>query len=121
MQWELEKSFKDRLWRARRDVRRTGESLVEAQRARRQINDTMLTEALRFKEFSDRVDGLGPQIDSMQLQVAEAMGAQRSFLQEIAIGELQAQKQRLDVYTVQARFALAAIYDLAASAEGTGE
>ncbi len=121
MQWELEKSFKDRLWRARRDVRETGESLVEAQRARRQIDDTMRAEALRFDDFTNRVDGLAPQIDHMQLQVAEAMGAQRSFLQDIAIGELQAQKQRLDVYTVQARFALAAIYDLAASTEGTGE
>jgi hypothetical protein len=28
---------------------------------------------------------------------------------------LQAQKQRLDTYTVQARFALAAIYDVSAS------
>ena len=27
------------------------------------------------------------------------------FLQSIAVGELQAQKQRLDIYTVQARFA----------------
>ena len=121
LQWELEKSFQDRLWRARRDVRKTGESLVEAQRARRQIDDTMRAEALRFEDFSNRVYGLGPQIDNMQLQVAEAMGAQRSFLQEIAIGELQAQKQRLDVYTVQARFALAAIYDLAAAGGDAGE
>ncbi len=121
LQWELEKSFKDRLWRARRDVRETGESLVEAQRARRQIDDTMRDEALRYEEFSNRVYGLGPKVDNMQLQVAEAMGNQRSFLQEIAIGELQAQKQRLDVYTVQARFALAAIYDLAASAGEAGE
>jgi hypothetical protein len=108
MQWELEKAFKDRLWRAHRDVRRTGESLVEAQRARRQ-------------DFSNRVYGLGPKIDSMQLQVVEAMGNQRAFLQSIAVGELQAQKQRLDVYTVQARFALAAIYDMAAAADGAGE
>ncbi|MDJ0906515.1 MAG: hypothetical protein QNI96_10880 [Woeseiaceae bacterium] len=121
MQWELEKSFQDRLWRARRDVRQTGESLVEAQRARRQIDDTMANEVLRFDDFSSRVYGLGPKIDNMQLQVAEAMGNQRAFLQAIAIGELQAQKQRLDVYTVQARFALAAIYDVAASGGAAGE
>ena len=121
LQWDLEKDFMDRLWRARRDVRKTGESLVEAQRARRQIDDTMRDEVLRFEDFSNRVYGLGPRIDSMQLQVAEAMGDQRAFLQSIAVGELQAQKQRLDVYTVQARFALAAIYDQAASAGGAGE
>jgi len=120
LQWQLERDFKDRLWRARRDVSKTGEALVEAQRARRQIDDTMRNEPLRFASFSNRVYGLGPKIDSMQLRVAEAMGDQRSFLQSIAVGELQAQKQRLDVYTVQARFALAAIYDKAA-ADGAGE
>jgi outer membrane protein assembly factor BamD (BamD/ComL family) len=84
LQWQLEKDFQDRLWRARRDVRKTGEALVETQRSRRQIDDTMLNEPLRFEE-------------------------------------LRAQKQRLDAYTVQARFALAAIYDTAAAAEGAGE
>ena len=121
LQWELERQFKDRLWRAKRDVRQTGEALVEAQRARRQIDDTMRNEPLRFEELSSRVYGLGPQIDGMKLRVAEAMGQQRAFLESIAVGELQAQKQRLDVYTVQARFALAAIYDLAANLGEAGE
>jgi len=121
LQWELEREFQNRLWRARRDVGKTGEALVEAQRARRHIDDTMRNEPLRFENFSDRVYGLGPKVDSMQLRVAEAMGAQRAFLESIAVGELRAQKQRLDVYTVQARFALAAIYDLAASEGGAGE
>ena len=121
LQWNLEKQFQDRLWRARRDVRKSGEALVEAQRARRQIDDTMRNEPLRFEDFSNRVYGLGPKIDNMQLRVAEAMGQQRAFLQSIAVGELRAQKQRLDTYTVQARFALAAIYDLAAAEGGAGE
>jgi tetratricopeptide (TPR) repeat protein len=115
LQWELEKAFQDRLWKARRAVQESGEALVEAQRARRQIDDTMTKEPQRFADFSNRVYGLGPQIDELQLKVAETMGDQLSFLQAIAIGELQAQKQRLDVYTVQAQFALAAIYDEAAS------
>ncbi len=119
LQWQLEQDFQDRLWRARRDVRKTGEALVEAQRSRRQIDDTMRNEPLRLEGFNNRVYGIGPRVDGMQLRVAEAMGEQRSFLESIAVGELRAQKQRLDVYTVQARFALAAIYDLAA-AEGDG-
>jgi hypothetical protein len=43
------------------------------------------------------------------------MSAQQAFLQAIAVDELRAQKQRLDIYTVQARFALAAIYDLSST------
>ncbi len=115
LQWDLERQFKDRLWRIRRDLKDTGEALVETQRSRRQIDETMRTQPLRFGEFADRVYGLEPQIRGMKLRVANAMAIQRAFLQEIAVGELSAQKERLDIYTVQARFALAAIYDRAAT------
>jgi len=115
LQWQLERDYKDRLWRLRRDVRKTGEALVETQRSRRQIDDTMRNEPLRFDDLSTRVFGLGPRIDGMKIRVGDAMAGQRAFLESIAVGELQAQKQRLDIYTVQARFALAAIYDLAAT------
>ena len=51
----------------------------------------------------------------MKVVVAAALTDQRVFLQSIAVGELQAQKQRLNIYTLQARFALAAIYDVSAT------
>ena len=115
LQWQLEADFSDRLWRIRRNLRQTGEALVETQRARRQIDETMRNEPLRFDEFSDRVYGLTPRVAGMQLRVSDALAEQRAFLTAIAVGELQAQKRRLDTYTVQARFALAAIYDIAAT------
>ena len=99
----------------------TGEALVETQRSRRQIDDTMRLEPLRFDELSSRVYGLTPRIEGMKYRVGETLAEQRAFLQSIAVGELQAQKQRLDVYTVQARFALAAIYDIAATVGESGE
>ena len=46
------------------------------------------------------------------------MYRQQAYLQATAIDELKAQKRRLGVYTVQARFALAAIYDLSATTVG---
>ncbi len=121
LQWQLERDYKDRLWRLRRDVRKTGEALVETQRSRRKIDDTMRNEPLRFDDLSTRVYGLGPRIDGMKIRVGDAMADQRAFLESIAIGELQAQKQRLDIYTVQVRFALAAIYDLAATVGDASE
>ena len=116
LQWQLERDFQDRLWRIRRDLNDAGEALVATQRSRRQIDETMRNEPLRFDELSERVYGLGPRIEGMKMRVADALTKQRAFLQVIAVGELQAQRQRLDIYTVQARFALAAIYDVAATA-----
>ena len=121
LQWQLERDYKDRLWRLRRDMRKTGEALVETQRSRRKIDDTMRNEPLRFDDLSTRVYGLGPRIDGMKIRVGDAMADQRTFLESIAVSELQAQKQRLDIYTVQARFALAAIYDLAATVGDASE
>jgi len=121
LQWQLQRDFKDRLWRVRRDVRNTGEALVETQRSRRQIDDTMRDEPIKFEDLSARVYGLSPRIEGMKLRVDGALGEQRAFLQSVALGELQAQKQRLDIYTVQARFALAAIYDLAATVGDASE
>ena len=115
LQWNLDRDFKDRLWRIRRDLRQTGEALVETQRARRQIDESMRTEPLVFADFGGRVEGLSPQIDALKARVEAAMLSQRGFMEGVAVDELRAQKQRLDTYTVQARFALAAIYDRAAT------
>ena len=119
LQWELDKEFKVRLALIRRNLRQSGEALVEAQRSRRQVDESMRNEPLLFDSFNQRVEGLSPKISELQARVDMAMAMQRGFLQTIAVEELQAQKQRLDTYTVQARFALAAIYDLSSTVGST--
>ncbi len=115
LKWRLERDFKDRLWRIRRSLRQTGEALVETQRSRRQVDQSMRSQPLDFDGLSRRVHNLEPRITGLKIRVADTMVEQRAYLQSIAIGELRARKERLDIYTVQARFALAAIYDLAAT------
>jgi len=115
LQWDLDKEFKSRLWKVRNDVQETGQALVETQRARRAVDETMRSEPGTFAGFNTRVAGLNPRIEALQLKVDAAMGRQRAFLQSIAVEELRAQQQRLSTYSVQARFALAAIYDLSST------
>ena len=115
LQWRLEREFGERLWRLRRDLRQTGEALVDTQRSRRKIDESMRQEPLHFAALGRRVDELVPRIEATRMRVEAALSAQRAFLQSIAVRELRAQQRRLDVYSVQARFALAAIYDIAAS------
>ena len=113
--WQLEREFDSVLFQTRRDLNDAGIALVESQRLRRQIDESMRSEQLKFAAFAERVNGLDPRIDDMTQRVDDALLRQRTFLQDIAVGELRAQKQRINTYTVQARFALAAIYDVAAS------
>ena len=116
LQWDLERDFNERVRIVRSNLHQTGEALVDARRARRHIDESMRNEPLVFAEMSDRVYGLTPRIESTKMRVEDALSRQQAYLQEIAVGELQAQKDRLDLYTIQARFALAAIYDVAATA-----
>jgi tetratricopeptide (TPR) repeat protein len=116
LQWGLDTEFKSRLWKIRSNLRQTGEALVETSRSRRQVDMTMRNEPLLFGEFNQRVDGLSPRIDDLKARVENAMERQRAFMLGVAVDELRVQKQRLNTYSVQARFALAAIYDLAATA-----
>ena len=115
LQWQLDTEFKTRLWEARRDVKETGQALVETQRARRNVDEAMREEPLMFDRLNARVDGLNPRLGALHAKVDAAMGRQRAYLQSIAVQELRAQQQRLNTYSVQARFALAAIYDLSAT------
>jgi hypothetical protein len=117
MQWELEREFNARVTVVSHSLQESGEALIAAQRSRRKIDETMRTEPQRYAALSDRVDDLSPRVDAMKARVEESLAQKRAFLRDIAVGELQAQKNRLDIYTIQARFALAAIYDLATTAE----
>ncbi|NQV86019.1 MAG: hypothetical protein HQ492_02975, partial [Woeseiaceae bacterium] len=121
LQWQLERVFPDRLWRIRRNLDAAGEALVNTRRSRRQIDETMRSEPLRFAELSDRVYGLSPHVESIKMRVDDALADQRKFLQTIAVDELQAQQQRLNAYMIQARFALAAIYDVSTTTEETAQ
>ena len=51
LQWQLEKEFKDRLWRIRRNLMQTGEALVETQRARRKVDESMREQPARVRCF----------------------------------------------------------------------
>ena len=117
LEWKLDKEFRARLWEVRRNLKQTGEALVDTTRLRRQVGDSMHEEPVQFAGFNNRVDGLSPKIEDLKARVESAMERQRAFMLGVAIEELRAQRKRLETYTVQARFALAAIYDLAATAD----
>ena len=67
-------------------------------------------------DFVARVGAVRNRMDQLQMRLAELSERQSRFLQALAIRELEAQKRRLEVYQVQARYELAAIYDKASQA-----
>ena len=66
-------------------------------------------------EFGARLDSAEQRLASIQQRLAAAKTRQNQYLAQIAIDALREQKDRIGTYEVQARFALAAIYDRAAT------
>jgi hypothetical protein len=69
----------------------------------------------RTEEFARRVATLPPRIDGLIARLEATGQAQSRYLASVAIRELESQKERLASYSLQARYALASIYDKAAT------
>jgi hypothetical protein len=63
------------------------------------------------------VTGLKQRIESLQVRLAAAEQKQSDYLGQVAVAQLEQQKERLSAYQLQARFALASMYDRAANAQ----
>jgi hypothetical protein len=115
MYWRLSESFKARLWNERRSVRELGASLKETQRRTMLVAQARQSIPVGNGEYAGRVADVRARMDALQARLAKISAKQSAYLQALAIEELEAQKRRIETYQVQARYALATIYDRAAN------
>jgi len=112
--WDLRRDYKARLWAEKKSLGELDRQLREAQRRHHQVSTARDDWPAKFAALTARIDGLRPRVDGLKAAAQAALETQRAFLQGIAVEELEAQRDRLNTYVVQARFALASIYDRAA-------
>ncbi len=120
MLWDLDRGFRERSWRAHRALRDLDRELATAEAQLAGIQAAGTAEPARFEEFAARIAALAPRIGSLQAAVAATLHRQEDTLVAMAVQELGAQKERLASYRVQARFALATLYDRASTQAATG-
>jgi len=116
--WDFNASYKARLWRARKEARELDVAYKEARRRWVLVERARDDYPARTEEFARRVATLQPRIDGLSARLEATGQAQNRYLAAVAIKELESQKQRLASYSLQARFALASIYDKAANSSG---
>ncbi len=111
--FELSAAFRASLFAQRRELREISATVKEA---------TVRTELLRAARdaapndtgsFRQRIDLSGSQLVELRQRLDRTRQLQRDYLTGLAVRELDAQKERLAAYRLQARFALATIYDRA--------
>jgi hypothetical protein len=115
--FRLNDSFKARMWQQRRTIKDLDLALQEAQNRWIRVEHARQSVPTNNGEFAARVAALKARIDALQIRMAATEQKQSVYLAQVAVAELQQQKDRLATYQVQARFALATMYDRAANPE----
>jgi hypothetical protein len=115
--YQLTDAFKARQWQERRTLKDLDLALHEAQSRWIRVDRARHSVPTNTGEFAARLLALKNRIIELQSRLANAEKAQQAYLQQIAVAELSDQKDRLDAYEVQARFALATMYDKAANGD----
>jgi hypothetical protein len=117
--FRLNDSFKARMWQQHRTIKDLDLALREAQSRWIRVDRARKSVPTNTGEFAARVAALKGRIDALQVRLAASQKKQTVYLAQVAIQELEQQKNRLSTYQVQARFALATMYDRAANTDAT--
>jgi lipopolysaccharide biosynthesis regulator YciM len=117
--WRLAESFKARVWNERRTLKDLDQALREAQNRWVRVQKARGSMPNNTGQFAERVAALRARLDAAQTRLAGVAQQQNALLESLARVELEQQKERIGTYQIQARFALASIYDRAAVGGGT--
>ena len=118
--WQMDDGFKARAWAARKNLREVAQALRETEKRWSLVQEAKTAVPDRNGEFGERITMLGPRIEATRDRLTTLEGAQARYLADIAIGELESQKERIGTYMLQARYSLATIYDRAADEQQKG-
>jgi hypothetical protein len=113
MTWNLAQSYPIRLWEAKKALAAITAALAEARGHEASLLQAQKDEPARFEAFALRITALHQRVDRLVPQVAALTQEQQQEVQELAVIELVRQKERLAAYSLQARFAVAQLYDRA--------
>jgi hypothetical protein len=116
--WRLAESFKARVWNERRTLKDLDQALREAQNRWVRVEKARGSMPNNTGQFAERVAALRARLDASQQRLAGVAQMQNGLLEGLARNELEEQKERIGTYQIQARFALASIYDRAAVGGG---
>jgi Tetratricopeptide repeat len=119
LQFRLNDAYGARLWQEHRSLKDLNLALNEAQSRWIRVERARKNMPANTGEFATRVAGLEQRIEALQKRLGATERKQSDYLAKVAVDELEQQKARLAAYQVQARFALATMYDRAANDEST--
>lgn len=111
LRWDVASQYKARVWEVKKALKEIDAALAESQQRRAALVGAQSEAPKSFEVFSARITTARGRIAQLDSGVRAALGEQGGYVQQLAVAELERQKQRLATYLTQARFAVAQIYD----------
>ncbi len=109
--WNMDKEYRLRAWQQGQELAALDTALVQTDAAAARVEAAHQQIPADLEAYRERIDAIRPRLLAMRATVVAALNDQQDHLQMLAVTELQHQRERLASYRVQARFALATIYD----------
>jgi len=109
--WQLNHQYPARSWETRKSVRSLNRIVRQAMQRHHRVQAAREAVPQQLAEFEGRIAAISPRIDALRGRLAALLDAEQEHVEMLAVRELSLQQNRLQTYLVQARFALAAIYD----------
>jgi len=120
--WQVNADYKPRLWQAKQQLAELGDLISRSEHAAGTLKLADTAMPAGMAAFSKRAGEKKQLISALLKQSDGTLQKQGRYIENLAVIQLEKQKQRLDRYLTQARFALAQTYDVALTAQpGTGQ
>jgi len=118
--WRLASDDRARLWEAKQQLADLDKRMQRAREGLAALRHADLDTPADFSLFGRRIAAQKAAIAGLLARTGRVRQAQGALLQRLAVKELERQCKRLDVYLMQARFALAQTYDSALTVAPAG-
>lgn len=114
--WQMNSQYPQRLWDLQREMKALDAALAQTAERLKALEDAQHASQAGFEGFEARIREQRERIHALQMRTDISARAQAKYVEDIAVAELQRRAHRLDIYRVQARFALAQVHDKGARA-----
>lgn len=117
--WNVSSDYRPRLWSAKQQLRELDALVDETRHAHAALAAAGEGAPVDFDGFEQRIVQHHAAIDRLRARTGTLRQAQGRHIETIAVAELEQQKQRLEKYLVQARYAMAQTRDTALNSHAT--
>ncbi len=111
LDYQLETEFPARFWALSHQLQLLDRALLQARQAARSLIQSARQNELRLTDFDQRIDGQQNRITEQLQRVEQLLSRQRSYIDKLAIAEIERRKQHTRALRLSARYATARLLD----------